>query len=44
MMKKEFLVGQSNELVKADKVFDLHNLYDFVGIVLEGEAATADSI
>ena len=35
-MKKEFLVGQSNELIKAHKIYDLHNLYDFVGLVLKG--------
>ena len=35
-MKKEFLLGQSNEVIKAGKIYDLHNLYDFVGIVLKG--------
>ena len=34
-MKKEFLLGQSNEVIKAGKIYDLHNLYDFVGIVLK---------
>ena len=33
-MKKEFLLGQSNEVIKAGRVYDLHNLYDFVGIML----------
>ncbi|MEJ1338508.1 MAG: hypothetical protein RPU40_06480 [Candidatus Sedimenticola sp. (ex Thyasira tokunagai)] len=37
MMKKEFLLGQSNEVIKADKIYDLHNLYDFVGIALNGK-------
>lgn len=36
-MKKGFVIGQSNELIKAGKVYDLHNLYDFVGIVLKGK-------
>ena len=36
-MKKEFLLGQSNEIIKAGKIYDLHNLYDFVGIVLNGK-------
>ena len=34
-MKKDFEVGQSNEIIKAGKIYDLHNLYDFVGIVLK---------
>jgi hypothetical protein len=36
-MKKGFVIGQSNELIKAEKVYDLHNLYDFVGIILKGK-------
>jgi len=31
-MEKDFEVGQSNELVKDGRVYDLHNLYDFSGI------------
>ena len=34
-MKKAFLLGQSNEVIKDSKVYDLHNQYDFSGIVLK---------
>lgn len=37
-MKKNFEIGQSNEIIKADEIFDLHNLYDFVGIFLKGDS------
>ncbi len=36
-MKKSFVIGQSIELIKAGKVYDLHNTYDFVGITLIGK-------
>jgi len=36
-MKKGFRIGQSNEIVKSGKIYDLHNLYDFVGIILKGK-------
>jgi hypothetical protein len=28
-MKKDFVIGQSNELVKDGQIFDLHNHFDF---------------
>jgi len=31
-VEKNFLLGQSNELVREGRVFDLHNLYDFSGL------------
>ena len=35
-MKKSFEIGKGgNEVIKAGKAYDLHNLYDFVGIVLK---------
>ncbi len=33
-MDKDFLIGQSNELVRGDRVFDLHNQYDFSGVAV----------
>lgn len=35
-MKKEFAIGQSNEIIKGQKIIDLHNEYDFVGVILKG--------
>ncbi|ULA64750.1 MAG: hypothetical protein LZF86_190043 [Nitrospira sp.] len=35
-MEKNFRIGQSNELVRDGKVFDLHNCYDYKGIILKG--------
>lgn len=35
-MEKNFRIGQSNELIRGGKVFDLHNLYDYKGIILKG--------
>jgi hypothetical protein len=32
IMKKDFRVGQSNEIVQGGRVFDLHNQYDFSGV------------
>ncbi len=37
-MKKNFMIGQSIEIVKSDKFYDLHNTYDFVGITLKGNS------
>jgi len=34
-MEKDFQVGQSNELVKAGQVYDLHNQYDFAGLSVD---------
>lgn len=34
-MNKGFEIGNSNEVLKADKVYDLHNLYEFMGVVLD---------
>jgi hypothetical protein len=34
-MKKNFKIGQSNELIKSDVVYDLHNEFDFLGITLK---------
>ena len=31
-MKKDFKVGQSNELVYLGETYDVHNLYDFAGV------------
>ena len=31
-MKKDFKIGQSNELDHAGRVFDIHNQYDFSGV------------
>ncbi len=36
-MRKEFIVDQSNALIKDGKIFDLHNSYEFTGIVLKGQ-------
>ncbi len=36
-MEKTFSLGQSNELIKAGKIYDLQNLYNFVGLVLKGK-------
>ena len=33
-MNKSFEVGQSNELVREDGHFDLHNQFDFVGLTI----------
>lgn len=35
-MKKNFEIGQSNEVIKSGEIHDLHNLYDYVGIILRG--------
>ncbi len=32
-MKKNFRIGQSNELIQQGIVYDLHNMYDFVKLV-----------
>ena len=34
-MNKNFEIGQSNEIIKSGKVYDLHNLYSFIGLYLE---------
>lgn len=34
-MNKGFEIGQNNEIIKAGKIYDLHNLYDFIGLVLK---------
>ncbi len=33
-MKKSFKIGQSNEIIDNEKVYDLHNCYDVSGITL----------
>lgn len=33
-VERNFLVGQSNELVVGDRTFDIHNSYDFGGIAI----------
>ena len=33
-MDRNFSVGQAGELVLCRRVFDLHNWYDFVGLVI----------
>ncbi len=37
-MEKSFEIGQSNEIIKTGKVYDLHNLYNFVGVILKGNS------
>lgn len=39
-MEKNFKVGQSNELIQGEDLFDLHNCYDFTEIHLEGRKAS----
>lgn len=34
-MIRDFKIGQSNELVKNGKVFDLHNCFNFAGLILQ---------
>ena len=36
-MNKDFRVGQSNELVRQDEIYDLHNSYDFDQITIGGD-------
>lgn len=36
-MKKSFEIGQSNEVIKAGKIYDLHSQYDFIGVVLKAK-------
>ena len=36
-MLKNFSVGQANELVLGDRIFDLHNWYDFTSLVIFSE-------
>jgi hypothetical protein len=31
-MEKKFELGQSNEILKGGRIYDLHNMYDFTGI------------
>lgn len=33
-MNKNFAIGQSNELVQNGTVYDLHNLFDFAGMII----------
>ncbi len=33
-MKKNVKVGQANEWIKGDHVYDIHNCYDYVGLLL----------
>ena len=35
-MKKGFEIGQSNEVIQAGRIYDLHNLYDFSGVIIKG--------
>ena len=41
-MKKDFTIGQSNELLKDGKVYDLHNLYDVSDISLINNKETLE--
>ena len=34
-MDKDFEIGQSNEIIKSGKIYDLHNLYNITGIILD---------
>lgn len=36
-MKKSFKIGQSNEIVVGDMVYDLHNCYDVAGVSMSGD-------
>ncbi len=36
-MNKNFKLGQSNEIIKSDKVYDLHNLYRFKELFLKAQ-------
>jgi len=36
-MNKGFEIGQSNEIIKAGKVYDLHNRYEFIAVVLKAK-------
>lgn len=36
-MKKDFEIGQSNEVIKSEKIYDLHNSYDYVGLILKSK-------
>lgn len=33
-MEKDFKLGQSNELIKGDQIYDIHNCFDFESLVL----------
>jgi hypothetical protein len=33
-MNRDFRVGQSNELIKGERIYDLHNCFDFDGLEL----------
>jgi hypothetical protein len=33
-MKKNFKVGQSNELITVKNTYDLHNMYDYIGVMI----------
>lgn len=35
-MEKNFRVDQSNALARGNELFDLHNCYDYKGIILQG--------
>ena len=37
-MDKDFTVGQANELIKGDVIYDLHNCFDFDGLMIRGNA------
>ena len=36
-MKKGFEIGQSNEIIKTGKIYDLHNIYEFIGVFLNAK-------
>jgi len=38
-MEKNFKIGQSNELIKDNQIYDLHNCFDLEGIILGGAEA-----
>lgn len=35
-MQKDFSIGQSNELIKDGRIYDLHNSFDFESLVVSG--------
>lgn len=36
-MKKNFKIGQSNEIISGHSVYDVHNSYDYVGCLLKND-------
>jgi len=43
-MKKGFEIGQSNEIIKTGKIYDLHNIYEFIGVFLNAKKTAIATI